>query len=224
MGERIDGLKATNLAIEYAELKPVQPQPATENQNPPSSPLLPPLQNKDHQRKAPPRLRKPDPKNPRWLAPITDFEKHRKCLRETFGNTLSDEFVDVLLGKLLTGLQPGPFDAVDEATLNATLAVIDSLQPESEHQALLAVEIVIKSFTAQKFLRMSQHMLTAEFVELYGKYAIQLFRLEHEARRTLDRLKRGNKHTMEIQHVHIYSGAPNVMNVANAPKAARRKS
>jgi hypothetical protein len=31
------------------------------------------------------------------------------------------------LGKLLTGLQPGPFDAVDEATLNATLAVIDSL-------------------------------------------------------------------------------------------------
>jgi hypothetical protein len=43
-------------------------------------------------------------------------------LKEAFGNTLSDEFVDVMLGKLLEALRPSPFDQLEEATLNAALA------------------------------------------------------------------------------------------------------
>jgi hypothetical protein len=35
------------------------------------------------------------------------MESHRKRLREAFGNTMSDEFVDVLLGKLAEALRPG---------------------------------------------------------------------------------------------------------------------
>jgi hypothetical protein len=33
-------------------------------------------------------------------------EGHRKRLREAFGNTMSDEFVDVILGKLVEALRP----------------------------------------------------------------------------------------------------------------------
>jgi hypothetical protein len=221
---RIDGRKATYLALECAKRKPVHLQPATENQKPPSSPLLPPRHNEGgEQRKAPPRLRKPDAGADRCVAPTTDLETHRKGLRETFGNTMSDEFVDVLLGKLMTGLRPGPFDKLDEATLNAALAIIDSLQPQSEHEALMAVEIVVLSLTAQRFLRMSQHMLTDDYLDFYGKYAIKLFRLETELRRTYDRHKRGNKHTMEIHHVHIHSGGQGVVGIVNTSGAGERR-
>ena len=50
-------------------------------------------------------------------------------MREAFGNTLSDEFVDVILGKLVEALRPGLYDQLEEATLNAALATIDSMQP-----------------------------------------------------------------------------------------------
>jgi hypothetical protein len=209
--ERITGKQATYVALEADKRKPVRLEAATENQEPPSSALVAPREHVDDERKAPPRVRKPLPVNDQCLAPTTDLEKHRKCLRETFGHTLSDEFVDVLLGKLIEGLRPGPHDSLQEATLNAALAIVDSLQPESENQALLAVEIVIVSFAAQRFLRQSQHSMMREYVDLYGNYAAKLFRIEAELRRTYDRLKRGIKQTMEVRHVHINSGGQAVV-------------
>lgn len=216
---RIDGRLAMYLALENAKRKPVELQPATENQEPPRSRLLPASENtyeNKRERRKPPRVRKPSRSRDECVAPTTDFDEHRRSLRETFGNTLSDEVVDDLLGKLITGLRPGPFDTLDEATLNTALATIDSLKPDCEHLALLAVEIVIVASAAQRFLRMSQHGLTADFVELYGNFALKLFRREAELRRIYERHKRGNTHKMEISHIHIYYGTPNVLNVANA--------
>jgi hypothetical protein len=223
MENRINGLQATHADLEGAKRKPVQLQPATENQEPPTSCLLPPRQNDGEQRKAPPRVRKPSASDDRCVAPTTDPEKHRKCLRETFGNTMSDEVVDVLLGKLIEGLRPSPFSSLEEATLNAALAVVDSLHPQSEHEALMAVQHVILAFAAQKFLRLSQHQLTKEYVDLYGRYAVKLFRLQTEMLRAYDRHKRGNTQTMEVRHVHIYSGGQGVVGIVNAPAAAQER-
>ena len=64
---------------------------------------------------------------------------------------MSDEFVDVLLGKLAEALRPGPFDALEEATMNAALAIIHSMQPQSELQALLAVQIIATGFSGLRF-------------------------------------------------------------------------
>jgi hypothetical protein len=213
--ERITGKQATYVALEADKRKPVRLEAATENQEPPSSALVPPRGHVGQERKAPPRVRKPSPHHDQCLAPTTDFEKHRKCLRETFGNTMSDEFVDVLLGKLIEGLKPGPHDSLQEATLNAALAIVDSLQPETEHEALMAVEIAIVSFAAQRFLRQSQHFMLREYVDLYGNYAAKLFRIEAEMRRTFYRLKRGNKQMMEVRHVHINSGGQAVVGIVN---------
>jgi hypothetical protein len=63
------------------------------------------------------------PRNDQWKAPTPDLEGHRKRLREALGNTLSDEFVDVILGKLVEALRPGLYDQLEEATLNAALAM-----------------------------------------------------------------------------------------------------
>ncbi len=217
MKSRIDGKQATRVELEAAKRTPIQLEAATENQEPPSSALVPPREHVSDERKAPPRVRKPSPIYDRCLAPTTDLEKHRKCLRETFGNTMSDEFVDVLLGKLVEGLRPGPHDSLEESTLNAALAIIDSMQPQSEFEALLAVENVVISFTAQRFLRQSQHFMTKPYIDIYGGFAIKLHRLQVDLLRAYDRHRRGNNQTMEVRHVHIHSGGQGVVGIVNPP-------
>jgi hypothetical protein len=116
----------------------------------------------DGQRREPPRVRKPSPTHNQVLAPTADLEGYRARLREAFGNTMSDEFVDVMLGKIIEALKPNPFDQLDEATLNSALAIIDSARCRSELEALMAVEIVATGFAGLRFLRQSQHSMTEE--------------------------------------------------------------
>ena len=66
----------------------------------------------------PPRVRKPRRDNDRYVAPPTvDLEDLRARLREAFGNMTSDEFVGVMMRKLIVALSP--FGDLEEATLNA---------------------------------------------------------------------------------------------------------
>jgi hypothetical protein len=107
------------------------------------------------------------PRNDQWKAPTPDLEGHRKRLREALGNNLSDEFVDVILGKLVEALRPGLYDQLEEATLNAALATIDSMQPRSELQALLAVQIIATGFAGLRFLRQSHRHMTDDYINVY---------------------------------------------------------
>jgi hypothetical protein len=165
----------------------------------------------------PPRVRKPLPRNDQWKAPTPDLEGHRQRLREAFGNTLSDEFVDVILGKLVEALRPGLYDQLEEATLNAALAIIDSMQPRSELQALLAVQVIATGFAGLRFLRQSHRQMTEDYINVYGSYAIKLLRLQNEMIQTFDRYRRGNKQTVEVRHVHIHSGGQGVVGIINPP-------
>ena len=167
-------------------------------------------------RKAPPRVRKPQKTNDRCVAPIADLEAHRGALRQAFGDTLSDEFVEVMLGKLITALRPGPFDHLDEATLNAAIAVISSINTRTELAALMAVEIVAAGFAGLKFLRQSQCHMDEIYIDVYGGYATKLLRLQLEMIQTLDRHQRGTTQTVEVRHVHIHSGAQGVVGIINA--------
>jgi len=78
----------------------------------------------------------------------------------------------VILGKLVEALRPGLYDQLDEATLNAALAIIDSMQPRSELQALLAVQIIATGFAGLRFLRQSHRQMTEDYINVYGGYAI----------------------------------------------------
>jgi hypothetical protein len=63
----------------------------------------------------------------------------------------------------MEALRPGLYDQLEEATLNAALATIDSMQPRSELQALLAVQIIATGFAGLRFLRQShRHMTTKQ--------------------------------------------------------------
>ena len=129
---------------------------------------------------------------------------------------MSDEFVEVMLSKLMTALTPGAFDQLEEPTLNAALALIDSMQPQSELEALLAVQIVATGFSGLQLLQQSQQHMMAEYIEVDGSYAIKLFRLQAEMLRVFERCRRGNKQTVEVRHVHIHSGAHGMVGVVNA--------
>jgi hypothetical protein len=169
--------------------------------------------------KAPPRLRKPSPLNDQCLAPTGDLEGHRARLREAFGNTMSDEFVEVILGKLVEALRPSPFDKLDEPTLNAGLALISSIQPRSELEAVMAVQIVATGVSGLRFLRQSHRHMTEDFIRVYGGYAIKLLRLQTDLIQALDRHRRGNSQTVEVQHVHLYPGSQGVVGIVNQPRA-----
>src|SRR5450759_1501765 len=139
MRGHISGLKATHIAIESDKRGPVKIEPlpadgaaSAASMTTGSAAPVPTIPEASAPRKAPPRVRKPSLNHDRCLAPTPDLEAHRAALRQAFGNTLSDEFAEFMLGKLITVLRPGPFDHLDEATLNAAIAVISSIKPQTE--------------------------------------------------------------------------------------------
>ena len=221
---RISGKEATHVAMEAQEYGPVRICAAddsmSQSKDPADKTQVPaPINGAPdggHARKAPPRVRKPSPLHDQYLAPTPDLEGYRARLREVFGNTLSDEFVDVILGKVVEALKPTPHDTLDEATLNAALAIIDSVHCRSELEALIAVEIVATGFSGLRFLRQSQRQMTEDYITVYGNYANKLLRLQLDLIQALDRHRRGHKQTVEVQHVHLHSGAQGVVGIVNA--------
>jgi hypothetical protein len=167
MKTRISGKEAVQVAEDMAKPGPIRVVEPREVQEAPGA--LVPSAGSELDRKVPPRVRKPLPRNDQWKAPTPDLEGHRQRLREAFGNTLSDEFVDVILGKLVEALRPGLYDQLEEATLNAALATIDSMQPRSELQALLAVQIIATGFAGLRFLRQSHRQMTEDYINVLGR-------------------------------------------------------
>src|SRR2546430_301707 len=106
---RISGKEASYVALAAAKYPPVKVgAPANSEQSSEAiqaTPNLPaPVDGSgaaDGQRRAPPRVRKPSPTHNQVLAPTADLEDHRARLRQAFGNTTSDEFVDLMLGKII---------------------------------------------------------------------------------------------------------------------------
>jgi hypothetical protein len=206
---RIRGREATWAAVHMAERRPV--------------PLLPtdvvepfqPLPVEGH-RKGPPRVRKPSAGHDAVYAPNSDIGARRAELREAFGDTLSDQFVEAMMGKLISGLQPNPFDVLEEATLNAALAVIASFKPESELEAFLAAQAVVAGFSAFRMMELSQRHLVEENIAVYGGYADRLLKIQNQLIETLNRHRRGNSQTVNV--IHIHRGGQGVVGVINAGK------
>jgi hypothetical protein len=128
---------------------------------------------------------------------------------------MSDEFVDVMLGKLVEALRPSPYDQLEEATLNAGLALVDSVRPRSELEALLAIQIVATGLSGMRFLRQSHRQMTEDYIDVYGAYAIKLLKLQNDLIQTLDRHRRGNTQTVVIRHIHVHAGGQAAVGIIN---------
>jgi hypothetical protein len=207
---RVSGLQATHAALEESKRGPISLEPADCQTVRPTLPASP------ENAKGLPRVRKPHPNNDQYVAPPgVGLEDLRARLREAFGNTLSDEFVQVMMRKLIDALAPSPHDNLDETTLNAGLAIVSSMQPQSELEALLAVQIVATGFSGLRFLRDSHRQMTNDFIDVYGGYAERLLKLQAEFLRVFDRHRRGNRQTVVVRHVHLHPGSQGMIGIVN---------
>jgi hypothetical protein len=107
---------------------------------------------------------------------------------------------------------------LEEATLNAAIAVIASVKPQSELEALIAVQIVATGFAGLKFLKLGQRHLEEAYISVYGGYGTRLLRLQLELIQALDKHRRGHKQTVEVRHVHIHPGGQGVVGIINSGK------
>ena len=98
------------------------------------------------------------------------------------------------------------------------------MRPQTEAEALLAVEIVGAGFAGQKFLRQSQQHLDENYINVYGNFGIKLLRLQLDQMKTYERLQRWSKQTVEVGHVHIHAGAQGVVGIVNAPEKREGRS
>jgi hypothetical protein len=214
MKSRIRGGDAARAAVATTERLPVTLQ-ATD--------LVEPFQPVPEaaQRNKPPRVRKPSTRHDVIYAPTADLETHRAMLRTTFG-TLSEEFADTMLGKIISGLRPNAYDILAEATLNAALATVASLRPETEIEAMIAVQLVIAGFSALRMMELSQRHLGEENVVIYGGFANKLIKLQNDLLQTLDRRRRGNSQSIVVKHVHIHPGAQGVVGIVNRDESRAR--
>ena len=171
-------------------------------------------------KKAPPWLRQPARQGHVLLAPKAELQAHKAAFRELFGETLSDEFVDEMLTQLDSALAPGPWDVLERGTLNAAIAIVASVKPQTELEALLAVQIVATGFAGLKFLQRGQSHLEEAYISVYGGYGTRLLRLQLDLIQALDKHRRGHKQTVEARHVHIHSGAQGVVGIINSGKGS----
>jgi len=149
-------------------------------------------------------------------------QRYDRSLEDLFSvqDEVTQSIVAVLPARMqaavVAALRPNPYEHLDEATLNAAIALVASMKPETELQALLAVEIAAIGFAGHKLLRQSLQHLDEIHIGVYGNYALKLLRLQLDMIRALDQHRRGNKQTVEVRHVHIHSGAQGVVGIVNA--------
>ena len=210
----IEGLEAARLANEKREPVSLLPSQSEERQlEKPRSPSA-----NEVGKTAPPRLGKLGRRGDVILAPKAELQAHKAAFREVFGETLSDEFVDEMLTRLETALAPGPWDVLEAATLNAAIALIASVKPQTELEALLAVQIAATGFASLKFLKLGQRHLEDAYIEVYGGYATRLMRLQLELIQALDKHRRGRRDNKQTVELHIHPGGQGVVGIINSLK------
>ena len=97
--KHISGLHAARAADEFARREPVKWVSSAQEEGKQVVALTP--APAIGAKKGPPRLRKASGRSDALVAPIKGLEEHKAALRQVFGETLSDEFVDVMLTKLV---------------------------------------------------------------------------------------------------------------------------
>ena len=61
---------------------------------------------------------------------------------------------------------------LEAGTLNAAIALIASVKPQTELEALLAVQIAATGFACLNFFQLGQRHLEDAYIEVYGGYGI----------------------------------------------------
>jgi hypothetical protein len=127
-------------------------------------------------------------------------------LKDALGTT-SPAFVDRELVQLLNVFCDRA-GTLNEAAVNAALAVVDGLKPQNEIEAMLALQMAVTHALAMKFsARLYNGAL--ETIPQQDSAALTLSRLQRAFTTQMDSLsnmRRGGRQKVVVEHVHVYPG------------------
>lgn len=140
-------------------------------------------------------------------SPHADETGHVMHLQATLG-TASSAFAAVAVGELEyatrdRGVQPGE----SEMKLNAGLAIVAAVGPESELEAALAVQMAGCHALSMEMLGRAKTAERTDHVELYGNMAVKLQRTFTAQIEALARLRGKGQQTVRVEHVTVHPGA-----------------
>ncbi|MBD1209662.1 MAG: hypothetical protein H9535_14605 [Ignavibacteria bacterium] len=123
---------------------------------------------------------------------------HTMRLMRAFCST-SPDFINYMIGKLASLLR-GTGGLTAEA-LNGALAYIDSVNPKSETEAMLALQMFAVNDAAIRALRTSSASEWADTVYQFGNLSVKMMRTFATQAEALAKLQRGGVQT--VKHIHV---------------------
>ena len=123
---------------------------------------------------------------------------HTMRLMRTFASS-SGDFINYLIGKLATALKAS--NGLTAESLNGALAFVDGVNPKTEVEAMLAVQMFATNDAALRAMRTLNGAEWADTAHQFGNLTVKLMRTFTMQAEALAKLQRGGVQT--VKHIHI---------------------
>jgi hypothetical protein len=155
------------------------------------------------QRPAPPRAHVDD--EGYYGAPSGDHEGWRWRVSQALGST-SPDLQNMVFAELLS-LAKGPGGATsryaEETVMGVALAAFSSVQPRTEFEVLLAVQMIATHLFAMEEVRMGRASTDRNVRYLHANIATKMTRTYLAQAEALAKLQGGGKQQVEVRHVYV---------------------
>lgn len=155
------------------------------------------------------------PRGVEIIAPHDDGRGWSASALDTFGTT-SKAFATQILERTSAAVRGQHATSATEQQINAALAFVSGLAPESEIEAMAAATLYVTNDLAMTMLERAKQSDHPENTQIAGNLAAKLIRASTAQMEVLAKLRRGGEQTVRVEHVHVYSGGQAI--VGNVPR------
>jgi hypothetical protein len=127
-------------------------------------------------------------------------------VREAFGTT-SNSFSSVALSRMEMVLRNRDENYSTETRLNAALAVMNSIAPRNELEAVIGGQIIAADALSMHLMSKAKHAETMDKLEAFTNLATKVSRSMAAHVETLARLRSGGKQQVIVKHVYVQGNA-----------------
>ncbi len=120
--------------------------------------------------------------------------------------TDSRDFMSEAMVTLNKAITPNANALISEQAYNAALAVLDSMQPQNELEAMLITQMIATHKIAMQqlgFLNRAEHIHQAQNASNAANKLLRTYVAQMEA---LNKLRRGGEQHVRVEHVHVHEG------------------
>jgi hypothetical protein len=152
-----------------------------------------------------------------FSSPHADIAGFRARLADALG-TASAEFVESSLHQLIQAVSHCDMpEGGSEMELNAALALIESIRPTNEVEAALGLQMAATHRLAMAMIGRIRRSMTTSNATVYGGLATRLLRSFAAQFEVLDRLRRGGRQIVRVEHVTVQAGGQAIVGYVETP-------